>query len=270
MPSSRLLTALVLLVTVLQVKVVNSVPLPNYANRTTDDCIVFPSSKWASCCDIQCNITAGANVTNLTSGVFSLDHYGPFSTTYGYCDLETDGGGWLVIFRRQGSFNFQRTLKNYEDGFGSLEANNTFWYGLKALSHLTNRSVWELRVDLVNPDSKVHAHYANFSIGDTSEGYKLTLGPHVEDRSTASDSLHQYNGNMFYTWDNDGPNVNDDCADSAGGGWWYTADECGGQRGGILTASHDHLKGWYSEELEEKIVYNLMEIKIRQTDCFAK
>lgn len=269
MSSLRLLAALVLLETILQIEVVSSLPMPGYVNKTSDDCIF--SSRWASCCDIQLNITGtGTNATNLTNGVYSLDHYGPFSTTYGYCDLETDGGGWLVIFRRQGSFNFQQRLQKYEDGFGTLEEGHTFWYGLKALSHLTNRSVWELRVDLVNPDSKVHAHYTNFSIGDTSEGYKLTLGPHVEDKSTASDSLQQYNGNMFYAWDNDGPEVDDDCADLAGGGWWYTSGECGGQRGGILTAAHEHLKGWYSEETEEKIVYDLIEMKIRQTNCFTK
>lgn len=266
MSSLRLLTTLVLLETVFQIQVASSLPMPAYVNRTTDDCIF--SSKWASCCDIQHNVTGIG--TNLTNGVYSLDHYGPFSTTYGYCDLETDGGGWLVIFRRKGSFNFHRKLQKYEDGFGVLEENRTFWYGLKALSHLTNRSVWELRVDLVNPDSQVHAHYTNFSIGDTSEGYRLTVGPQVEEKSTASDSLQQYSGNMFYTWDNDGPERHDDCADKAKGGWWYTSGECGGQRGGILTATDPNLKGWYSDETGEKTVYNLIEMKIRQTNCLAK
>ena len=266
MTGTGLLIALALVQTVLQLTMVSSAPV--LTNRTaSDDCFVFPSSKWATCCDIQRNMSASGS--NITSGVYSLDHFGPFSTTQGYCDLETEGGGWLVVFRRQNQYNFRQTLKTYEDGFGKLEEGNTFWYGLKALSHLTNRSIWEMRVDLANSDHKAHALYANFSIGDPSEGYKLKLGPFVEDKSTASDSLREYNGNMFYTWDSDGPDSNS-CAHSAGGGWWYTTGECGGQRGGILTAAHAHLAGWYSESAEQKVIYNHIEIKLRQKDCLGK
>ena len=247
-------------------------PPPSYVeearNTTSLDCPQFLTNRWASCCDIQRNMTdtSGNSTTNITSGVYSLDHYGPFSATYGYCDLQTDGGGWLVIFRRQGLFDFSRGLQQYEDGFGSLEEGNSFWYGLKALGHLTNRSIWELRVDLSTEDSKVHAHYTSFSIGDTSQGYQLTLGPYLEDKSTASDSLQEYNGNMFYTEDNDGPEQNSQCSRNAGGGWWYTSGQCGGLRGGVLTARHENLRGWYNSKVGV-ILYEKVELKIRQTTC---
>lgn len=288
-----LIAAFILTVAVLLLQhatTVSSAPL--YARearnvKNESECTYFFTDGWASCCEIQMNMTKTNETTtmvntttnttadnttkstNVTSGVYKLDHYGPFSATYGYCDLEVDGGGWLVIFRKINEADFQKGLKDYEDGFGSLEDGNSFWYGLKVLSHIANRGVWELRVDLVNSKQAqphtVHAHYSNFSIGDRSEGYKLKLGAYVEDKSTASDSLHEFNGNMFYTIDNDGP-MTAGCAKPAGGGWWYT-ELCGGQRGGILTATHSHLSGWYSLSEEQTIAYERTEMKIRQVSC---
>ena len=221
--------------------------------------------------------TNATNATNATtdattdaaidaSDVYALGHYGPFSATYGYCDLKTDGGGWLVIFRRESELNFHRLLKEYEDGFGELEAGKSFWYGLKSLNHITNRDIWELRVDLVlNEDDKegVHAHYTNISVGDASEGYVLRLGAYVPEKSTASDSLKNFNGKMFYTEDND---TEEDCAKISEAGWWYS-DSCGGQRGGILTSGYNHLRGWYSEPDSKAVAYAHTEMKIRQVSC---
>ena len=48
------------------------------------------------------------------------------------CDMETDGGGWMVILRRKRDaspqVNFNCKWKEYENGFGDL--NTEFWYGL--------------------------------------------------------------------------------------------------------------------------------------------
>ena len=64
----------------------------------------------------------------------------------GYCDTVTDGGGWLVIQRRQdGSVDFNRDWVDYENGFGDLATE--FWYGLRALNCLTSQGQWEFRVD---------------------------------------------------------------------------------------------------------------------------
>ena len=267
MTGTWLFIALALVQTVLQLTTVNSAPA--LTKRTAnDDCIVLPSSKWASCYDIQQNMSASG--LNITSGVYSLDHFGPFSNTQGYCDLETDGGGWLVVFRGKNNDNFHQTFKNYEDGFGKLEEGNTFWYGLKALSHLTNRSFWEMRVDLVKSDDRAHVLYTNFSIGDLSNRYRLKLGTYVKDNSTVGNNLSEYDGNMFYTWDNDNP---DNCAQTSRGGWWYKMKGgCGAQRGAVLTASaasNKHLWGWYRERAEMWDIYDHIEIKIRQTHCLG-
>ena len=55
-----------------------------------------------------------------------------FSDTYttlaARCDMETDGGGWMVIQRRvaNGNVNFTSDWNDYVNGFGDL--NGEFWY----------------------------------------------------------------------------------------------------------------------------------------------
>lgn len=286
------------LAVVLQATVVVAAPayVREARNATNDpDC---PLLTWETCCDLQRSMiekaaaaaaaaaaasaissdnsssgenstdtAEGSSTTNSTadyrSGPYTLGHYGTFSATYGYCDLETDGGGWLVIFRREGKLDFHRNLAEYEDGFGDLEYGKSFWYGLKSLNHITSRDVWELRVDLIRDGERVHALYTNISIGDTSERYILHLGPYMDGKSTASDSFRAFNGKMFLTKDQDSPTR---CARQSGGGWWFDRD-CGGARGGILTSSYEHLSGWYSEDAGHTLTYKQTEVKIRQVNC---
>ena len=298
------LALLVLSILALQTTLVSSAPVfirevsaghPAYVrearNATNDpEC---PLLTWESCCDLQRNMTnapvtvnstdisdnttlsndtssnstaANATMMSYPSGRYTLGHYGPFSATYGYCDLETDGGGWLVIFRRESELDFKKTLKEYEDGFGELEVGNTFWYGLKSLNHITNRDVWELRVDLFQGAERVHAHYASISIGHAIEGYVLRLGSYIPEKSTASDTLHVFNGKMFYTHDNDSV---DKCAWLSGGGWWYGSSDCTGINGGVLTSKRVNLHGWFDVKLGYAVPYDRTEMKIRQVNCLA-
>jgi len=53
-------------------------------------------------------------------------------------------GGWTVIQRRiDGTENFDRPWRDYENGFGKIDGE--FWYGLKAMNCLTHAGQWELK-----------------------------------------------------------------------------------------------------------------------------
>jgi len=46
---------------------------------------------------------------------------GIYTTTDVYCDMTSDGGGWIVIQRnRNNRLNFNWFWMSYEDGFGNL------------------------------------------------------------------------------------------------------------------------------------------------------
>ena len=66
------------------------------------------------------------------------------------CDMETDGGGWIVIQRRitNGTVNFYRNWEDYVNGFGDLDGE--FWIGLNNIYQLTNQQEVELQVSLWN------------------------------------------------------------------------------------------------------------------------
>ena len=56
------------------------------------------------------------------------------------CDMETDGGGWIVIQQRNAHVervNFTRNWEDYENGFGDLDGE--FWIGLRNIHQLTNQ-----------------------------------------------------------------------------------------------------------------------------------
>ncbi|CAG2247512.1 unnamed protein product [Mytilus edulis] len=60
------------------------------------------------------------------SAVYSI--YPDTSEVKVYCDMNTDGGRWTIIQRRlDGSVNFQRNWKDYENGFGNIDGE--YWLG---------------------------------------------------------------------------------------------------------------------------------------------
>lgn len=72
------------------------------------------------------------------------------------------GGGWTVIQRRQdGSVDFNRTWKEYKEGFGDL--NGEFWLGNENIHKLTSQGDYSLRIDLEDWNNKhKHAFYQVF------------------------------------------------------------------------------------------------------------
>ncbi|XP_062903996.1 tenascin-X-like isoform X2 [Mobula hypostoma] len=134
-----------------------------------------------------------------------------------FCDMSTDGGGWMVFQRRMnGKLNFTRSWKDYVAGFGDLAAEH--WLGLENLHQLTSQERFELRVDLRAGGESVYATYDNFVVGDAAVKYQLGLGKYA---GTAGNSLAYHRGSNFTTVDEDNDNALTNCAVSYRGGWWY-------------------------------------------------
>ena len=158
-----------------------------------------------------------------TSGIYPIE-YG--RKGYAYCDMETDGGGWVVVARRAGGKrNFNKTWRHYKKGFGPLDKD--FWIGLDAMYLLTHPEA-ELRFDMRHKNgSWYHAYYSQIIVGPESDNYMLTVHGYDPERSTIYDAFSTLNGHPFSTKDN--VNVNFQPATTCpgrlnrtGAGWWWS------------------------------------------------
>ena len=140
------------------------------------------------------------------------------------CDMETDGGGWMVILRRKSDaspqVNFNRTWTEYENGFGDL--NTEFWYGLRNIHCLTTHGTVQLQVQLnYSNGTELTWTYEHFRVHGAENDYRLHIG-RAEGPSGFHDALRHHNGQPFSTYDDDNDNHNtQNCAAHYGGGWWF-------------------------------------------------
>nr|KAF6508735.1 tenascin XB [Rousettus aegyptiacus] len=134
-----------------------------------------------------------------------------------FCDMETDGGGWLVFQRRMdGHTDFWRDWEDYAHGFGNISGE--FWLGNEALHSLTKTGDYSMRVDLRAGDEAVFAQYDSFRVDSAADYYRLHLeGYH----GTAGDSMSYHSGSVFSARDRDPNNLLISCAVSYRGAWWY-------------------------------------------------
>ena len=137
-----------------------------------------------------------------------------------HCDMETDGGGWTVIQRRNvslGTVNFTRNWEDYVNGFGDLDGE--FWIGLNNIYQLTNQQEMELQISVWNYIvNAITWNYQTFRISGPENKYRLTVGGGTGD---GSDPLAYHNGQYFSTYDRDNDNSSSNCAYMSQGGWWY-------------------------------------------------
>nr|KAF6276802.1 tenascin XB [Myotis myotis] len=134
-----------------------------------------------------------------------------------FCDMETDGGGWLVFQRRMdGRTDFWRDWEDYAHGFGNVSGE--FWLGNEALHSLTSHGDYSMRVDLRAGGEVAFAQYDSFRVDSAADYYRLHLeGYH----GTAGDSMSYHSGSVFSARDRDPNNLLISCAVSYRGAWWY-------------------------------------------------
>ena len=163
------------------------------------------------------------------SGVYLVkpDQKEPFEV---YCDMET-AGGWTVVQRRvDGSTDFNKSWRDYVNGFGNItdKKSSEFWLGLEKMYRLTScAKTSELLIKLRDFNNKeVFAHYRTFALGPKETQYKLLIGGY---NGTAGDTLSHVAGLSFSTRDNDndGSLSRVNCAELYGGGWWFRDSACG-------------------------------------------
>uniref|UniRef100_A0A8C6SMG5 Microfibril associated protein 4 n=1 Tax=Neogobius melanostomus TaxID=47308 RepID=A0A8C6SMG5_9GOBI len=191
----------------LEVKLVFAVLLP---------AVAYQSTQPFDCNDVY---TSGSG----HDGVYTIYPAGPTSGLQVYCDMGRDdteaAEKWTVIQRRMdGTVNFFRKWEHYKSGFGF--ANGEYWLGLETMHLLTKGKAYELRVDMEDFEGqKVYAHYASFSVGPESDGYRLSVGTFV--KGAAGDSLNIHNGQKFTTFDRDEDTHGSNCAVICFGGFWF-------------------------------------------------
>ncbi|XP_050965711.1 tenascin isoform X5 [Labeo rohita] len=175
-----------------------------------------------------------------------------------YCDMTTDGGGWMVFLRRHnGKVDFYRNWRNYSAGFG--DANDEFWLGLLNLHKITTAGQYELRVDLRDGQESVFAVYDKFYIADPRSRYKIQIGAYS---GTAGDSLSYHQNRPFSTHDNDNDIAVTNCALSYKGAFWYKNCHRVNLMGKYGDSSHSKGINWFHWKGHEHSI-PFAEMKIR-------
>nr|XP_048678724.1 tenascin isoform X6 [Caretta caretta] len=153
-----------------------------------------------------------------TSGLYTVYMNGNKSQSVEvYCDMTSDGGGWIVFLRRHnGKEDFYRNWRTYTAGFG--DPKDEFWIGLETLHKITSQGQYELRVDLRDKGETAYALYDRFSVGDSKTRYRLKVDGYS---GTAGDSMTYHNGRSFSTFDKDNDAAITNCALSYKGAFWY-------------------------------------------------
>ncbi|XP_054876469.1 tenascin isoform X1 [Poeciliopsis prolifica] len=178
-----------------------------------------------------------------------------------YCDMSTDGGGWIVFLRRQsGRLEFFRNWKNYTAGFGDM--NDEFWLGLSNLHKITSGGQYELRVDLRDKGEMAFAQYDRFSVSEARTRYKVHVGGYS---GTAGDSMTYHHGRPFSTYDHDNDIAVTNCALSYKGAFWYKNCHRVNLMGRYGDNSHSKGVNWFHWKGHEHSI-EFAEMKIRPSN----
>ncbi|XP_077139580.1 tenascin isoform X4 [Ranitomeya variabilis] len=175
-----------------------------------------------------------------------------------YCDMNVDGGGWIVFLRRtDGSEDFYKNWRTYSTGFG--DPKNEFFLGLENLHKITSQGQYELRVDLRDLGETAFAVYDKFEVGDARSRYRLKVDGYS---GTAGDSMTYHNGRPFSTYDKDNDSAITNCALSYKGAFWYKNCHRVNLMGRYGDKSHSQGVNWFHWKGHEHSL-EYAEMKIR-------
>ncbi|XP_060663293.1 angiopoietin-related protein 3-like [Drosophila nasuta] len=188
----------------------------NKINSKTDElkkCII--KNEWLS----TPTLNLSSSCLNLSAGVHEIQ-----IENGKHFNVVCDGDGWIIIAKRfDGSQDFNKTWKEYMDGFGNLQSE--FFIGLEKIHLITTLRRYKLHIFQEYDQLTDSTDYDDFRIGDAESQYELEeIGNRENDNYY--DVLYYYKNQKFTTFDkNNIGNSGFNCASEGRGGWWY-AENC--------------------------------------------
>uniref|UniRef100_A0A3P9PID4 Tenascin Cb n=1 Tax=Poecilia reticulata TaxID=8081 RepID=A0A3P9PID4_POERE len=166
-----------------------------------------------------------------------------------YCDMSTDGGGWIVFLRRQsGRLEFFRNWKNYTAGFGDM--NDEFWLGKFLQINGMGQQIAELTCHLLLEQLR-HFH--------------VICVPYKNCVCFLGDSMTYHHGRPFSTYDHDNDIAVTNCALSYKGAFWYKNCHRVNLMGRYGDNSHSKGVNWFHWKGHEHSI-EFAEMKIRPSN----
>ncbi|XP_072030015.1 uncharacterized protein [Amphiura filiformis] len=113
-----------------------------------------------------------------------------------WCDLETHGGGWTVLQKRQdGSVDFDHDWDDYKHGFGHV--GGEYWLGNQNIYVISNQKEYEFQVEAEEYDGTLHVEkYNHFRLSDEAGRYTLFTGTYTGKQDSCINPLGMESGDI--------------------------------------------------------------------------